>query len=81
MCDDGFFGTECEFKSCQNNCSSNGVCNYTSGVCQCFEGFGGVDCSNMTCKDSCSLKGICLNGKCYCQEDYTGYYCEKSKFL
>lgn len=36
MCNPGYFGEICEYKYCLNNCSyPNGVCNTTSGLCQC----------------------------------------------
>lgn len=66
---------------CQNNCSNNGFCNDSNGDCQCYDGFEGLDCSNKTCKNSCSTQGVCMNGRCYCNENYTGSYCEKSNHI
>ncbi len=34
---------------CPNSCSSHGVCDSSSRVCQCFNGFTGGDCSLRTC--------------------------------
>lgn len=58
MCQPGYYGETCEFKVCLNNCSyPNGLCNTTSGACQCnmmfspynntrdFKPWGGEDCS------------------------------------
>ena len=58
MCTPGYFGDACQFQECLNNCTyPNGVCNYTTGVCDCrmmynpfnntrpYYPFGGEDCS------------------------------------
>jgi hypothetical protein len=58
MCSPGYFGEICEEKYCLNNCSyPNGVCNTTSGYCNCrmmyspynrsreYKPWGGEDCS------------------------------------
>ena len=31
---------------CQVDCSNRGICDYSTGVCNCFKGYAGMDCSN-----------------------------------
>eukprot|EP00924_Labyrinthula_sp_SR-Ha-C_P014447 snap_masked-scaffold_20-processed-gene-5.83-mRNA-1 protein AED:1.00 eAED:1.00 QI:0/0/0/0/1/1/3/0/763 len=60
VCDYGFYGTSCELKKCLHNCSyPRGVCNATTGTCNCFRvpdpykntrlwrKYQGLDCSYM----------------------------------
>ena len=38
ICEEGFEGPDCSVQSritCPNNCSGNGVCDFTSGQCTC----------------------------------------------
>lgn len=34
--------------ACPLECSNNGVCDLSKGVCSCFEGFKGSDCAKIT---------------------------------
>ncbi len=44
-CDEGRYGTVCEFKRCLNNCSSIGECDIYNGTCICPPAWTGPDCS------------------------------------
>jgi hypothetical protein len=54
-------------------CSSNGVCDRSTGICNCSEGFTGANCQRMTCGpkfasasgvlETCSGRGRCLSMK------------------
>ena len=41
-------------------CSSNGICDVTTGLCTCAVGFEGASCNIMSCPRSCSGHGECL---------------------
>lgn len=41
---------------CQVDCSNRGLCDYTSGRCQCFDGFYGDACSNFNSAKHYSAK-------------------------
>lgn len=43
-CAKGFYGSNCQFKICDNNCSNQGKCQ-KDGTCICNKGFTGFDCS------------------------------------
>jgi hypothetical protein len=61
-CDPGFRGADCAQKECPSgpdpmkgeggeaglDCSSRGLCDYTSGVCKCFKGFFGERCEEIS---------------------------------
>ena len=40
-------------------CSSRGVCDRATGVCQCFAGYGGKGCRRTQCSNDCSGHGVC----------------------
>jgi len=40
-------------------CSGRGLCDSSSGRCQCFDGYSGEACQRTTCPNSCSGHGVC----------------------
>lgn len=62
LCDYGFRGPSCELVECPSDhdpmhgegsvngrdCSGRGICDYSSGMCECFSGFYGTSCNMQT---------------------------------
>eukprot|EP01038_Epipyxis_sp_PR26KG_P011527 gene11527-15440_t len=61
-------------------CSNVGICDRTTGLCDCFEGFEGAACQRMSCpigednNVTCSGHGICQNLYQIAQRDYQSSY-------
>lgn len=67
----------CEYKSCKNKCSGNGICDYKTNKCICSLGFIEEDCSKKTCLNECNKNGQCIDNECLCDEGYFGFDCSK----
>jgi len=71
-------------------CSSKGVCDTTTGQCDCFPGYEGSGCARKSCENDCSGHGACKNYAgttynmwdkdatlyCDCDAGYSGPGCE-----
>ena len=44
-------------------CSNKGICDHTTGLCQCVSGFMGPACERWSCPNDCSGHGQCLSMK------------------
>ncbi|KAF0711946.1 Aste57867_4968 [Aphanomyces stellatus] len=40
-------------------CSNMGICDRTTGLCECFPGFDGSACQRATCANNCNGHGVC----------------------
>jgi hypothetical protein len=41
-------------------CSNKGMCDRTTGECQCFPGYDGLACQRTACPDECNHRGSCF---------------------
>jgi hypothetical protein len=62
VCDQGYRGPDCSLQECPSgpdplggygnetgrDCSGRGLCNYETGICECFSGFYGSNCDKQT---------------------------------
>lgn len=57
-------------------CSNAGLCNRTTGVCECFDGFAGAACQRMTCpgEPECSGHGTCQTLRRIGEMDFLSTY-------
>jgi len=59
-------------------CSNKGICDRTTGTCQCFDGYSGSACQRASCPDTgsgvCSGHGTCENIKTISRWDYDNIY-------
>jgi len=75
-CYKGFFGKKCE-KSCYLNCSDRGICDHSTGKCQCEKRYKGSFCEEYRdCPYNCSFRGKCEKGECVCEIGFSGKSCE-----
>jgi hypothetical protein len=44
-------------------CSNKGICDRSTGLCNCFPGFEGIACERTTCPNDCNQVGVCYNAK------------------
>merc|ERR1711871_1288953 len=42
-------------------CSNQGLCDRSSGLCECFDGYTGRACQRQACPEDCSGHGVCLS--------------------
>ncbi|XP_038637882.1 tenascin isoform X5 [Scyliorhinus canicula] len=56
-------------------CGVNG--NYSTDTCGCLcnPGWKGTNCTEPDCPEQCNERGTCVNGKCLCEEGFTGEDC------
>jgi len=71
-------------------CSGKGLCDTSTGICECFDGFTGEGCSRVACPNDCSGYGTCKTYEgtrykgwdkeatqyCYCDPGFTGPACQ-----
>lgn len=57
----------------ERDCTGNGTCNESSGVCECVAPYRGVNCES-TC--SCQNGGECSGSYCVCTGLYYGHSCQ-----
>lgn len=61
-----------------SECSSKGICDRETGLCECFEGFVGSSCQRTECPITngkiCSDHGKCLSKKTLANNDYNHVY-------
>lgn len=43
----------------QLECSNRGICDRSTGMCDCFENFEGIACERTICPNDCSMSGVC----------------------
>lgn len=41
-------------------CSDRGICDRSSGLCQCYDGYDGVACDRYSCPNNCGDHGTCM---------------------
>jgi len=54
-------------------CSNNGICDRTTGICTCRSGFEGQACEKSSCPNLCSGVGTCISMQDYAKTKDPGY--------
>lgn len=44
----------------RTECSSRGLCDYSTGSCECFPGYEGKACERTVCPNNCNGRGVCM---------------------
>jgi len=84
VCVAAFSTVSCPTSTEYYDCSGNGICNGSIGVCDCGVGWSGSDCSVAVCAGSstCSGSGVCVNSTsppiCNCDTGFDGDYCQET---
>lgn len=62
-------------------CSGNGNCNATDGICSCDAGWFAEGCAKYCDnQETCSGRGVCNeNGDCVCEKGYEGIGCNEEE--
>ena len=55
-------------------CSDAGMCDRSSGECQCFDGYEGSACQRTSCPNECSGHGVCQSNLMFAEESSARYY-------
>ena len=78
-CEPGWTGADCMLRTCELDCSHNGMC--VNGSCFCAPGWHGRACEAPACSGSagttvgCNGRGECVEGVCACFDGYGGQDC------
>lgn len=61
------------------DCGEHGVCSDTYQKCVCFPTYYGTYCEeqNLCVEIDCGQHGMCTEGKCRCEDGFTGEFCEQ----
>jgi hypothetical protein len=44
----------------RTECSNRGLCDYSTGGCDCFPGYEGKACERTVCPNNCNGRGVCM---------------------
>ena len=44
-------------------CSNQGICDRTTGMCTCFTNYDGIACERTVCPNNCNMAGVCYTEK------------------
>lgn len=98
-CYERYEGKNCELQICEYGpswsdngqtsvCSDRGICNPSTGLCECLSGYSNDNCGISDCKNSCSGHGICVTDKEYYNDhvrnvthDGSGYKISNSSII